>query len=438
VIILDSISYFIKDYSDIILLIILIRLCTRIQQKYFYFIFLILSFPITLLSTSDALINVIAIILLFFMLRVRCWRGQKEKKSDEIFGFLFSVAIYAIAPLFSSIAVTALFKLDYDIVNNRQFLLLITLICLNWFFSIIVCLWIRKNILSKKYSNEEKKIYIAQQSVFLVSIYVIAEILRKMNILGILSVVMVGFLIAQFIFTIVLTYISIKKNKEKSELENLKNEMTMMSVYTDEVEKNYQEMIKFRHDYKNLLIGIQSNPNALQINKDYLNKIIDYSQEIMDTSIMSFSGIQNLKIHSLKSLMITKLTQAKNASLNIKFECLYEVNYLNIDEVDLIRILGILLDNAIEAASVSTDRNVTTLFIAKSNNLEITIENSYVGKIPSISEINKQGFSTKGKNRGIGLSNVREIIKEYKDIELEHFALQGLFVSTLSIGKETI
>lgn len=75
------------------------------------------------------------------------------------------------------------------------------------------------------------------------------------------------------------------------------------------------------------------------------------------------------------------------------------------------------------------------LFIDSTDSLEISIENSFLGKLPSLSEMKKVGFSKKGKNRGLGLSNAQDIITATKQADLAHYSNLGMFVSTLTIRK---
>lgn len=309
------------------------------------------------------------------------------------------------------------------------------MVVLDWLISLILVILLKKKILSRSFSKDEKNIFTMQLAVFLTFVYLFGEILRKMEVLGVFRLIMVGFLVAQFSFTIFLTYLSIKKNQEKVELKNLKEQIEMMNAYTTDVEKNYQELRKFRHDYKNMLLGLKAGENESGLNQGYLDQMMAYSHQMIDTSVMRFSGISHLKIASIKSLMITKLLQAEQTGLTVNFECLIPIDVINMDEVKLIRILGILVDNAIEAASESQDKFLTILFIDSSDTIEISIENSYKGKLPSIAKMNKEGFSSKGKDRGLGLANVQDIQSTVKQTDVTYFADNGLFVSTITIKK---
>ncbi|MGB4627817.1 MAG: GHKL domain-containing protein, partial [Erysipelotrichaceae bacterium] len=309
------------------------------------------------------------------------------------------------------------------------------LIGVDWFLSIIIALILKSKIMKRSIPIEEVKIYSMQLGVLLTFIYLFGEILRRMQVLGVFQIVMVSFLLAQFSATMFITYLTLKKNKEKTELSILKERMEMMHTYTSDIERNYQELRKFRHDYKNMLLGLKTLQNESGIDEDYLNQMIEYSHQMIDNSIMRFSGLSNLQLSSVKSLLVAKLSHAEQSGSKVNFECLVPIIKINLDEVKLIRILGILIDNAVEAALDSDTKKVNILFINSANSIEISIENSFQGKLPSLSDMKKEGYSNKGKGRGLGLSNVQDILVLNKQIDANYYSNQGMFVSTLTIRK---
>lgn len=432
---LDIFTYFFKEFFDLLLLFVLIGILTKIKNKSFYGLLIVLLFPFTLLSVTDTFLTGIALTIVFILLRVPVWKRTPDCRINDLFGYLLSLSLYAIVPLFSSIIATSGSNLKFNVPIKNGPLIALVMVALDWSISLILVVLIKKNILNRSFSKDEKNIFTMQLAVFLTFVYLFGEILRKMEVLGVFRLIMVGFLVAQFSFTIFLTYLSIKKNQEKVELKNLKEQIEMMNAYTTDVEKNYQELRKFRHDYKNMLLGLKAGKNESEINRDYLEQMMVYSHQMIDTSVMRFSGISQLRIVSIKSLIITKLLQAEQAGLNVNFECLIPIDKINMNEVKLIRILGILLDNAIEAAGESQDKFLTILFIDSSNTIEISIENSYKGKLPSIVKMNKEGFSSKGKDRGLGLANIQDILSTAKQTDVSYFSDNGVFVSTITIKK---
>ncbi len=100
----------------------------------------------------------------------------------------------------------------------------------------------------------------------------------------------------------------------------------------------------------------------------------------------------------------------------------------NINKVDLYRIVGILTDNAIEAA-----KNSLTVAIAPNESeIKIKIENDYTEK-PNMKKLFAPGYSTKGSAHGLGLSIVREIKEKYENMDINAYLHEDFFVQEILI-----
>ena len=86
------------------------------------------------------------------------------------------------------------------------------------------------------------------------------------------------------------------------------------------------------------------------------------------------------------------------------------------------RILGILLDNAIEASSECDEKVIHVSFRKEDNRhrLIMGIENTYKNKDINVDKIFEKDFSTKSKksNSGLGLWEVRQILKKNNNLNL--------------------
>ena len=99
-------------------------------------------------------------------------------------------------------------------------------------------------------------------------------------------------------------------------------------------------------------------------------------------------------------------------------EAFLDLNTLNIKIYEFTRILGILMDNAIEASSES-DNKIINVYFRKNGKMQLLIiENSYVDKDIDTEDIYKKGFSTKKGNSGLGLWEVRQILKKNTNLNL--------------------
>ena len=96
------------------------------------------------------------------------------------------------------------------------------------------------------------------------------------------------------------------------------------------------------------------------------------------------------------------------------------------------KIVGILIDNAIEAAVDTKEKFILIEMFKQKNTLNIIIENSFNNSV-DLNDINKKGFSTKGKNRGYGLHIVNKLVKSSDDIFFKQSISNSKFLSELKI-----
>ena len=86
--------------------------------------------------------------------------------------------------------------------------------------------------------------------------------------------------------------------------------------------------------------------------------------------------------------------------------------------LNITRVLGILLNNAIEASKECDDKIINVIFRKNGNRNEIVIENTYKNKYIDIDRIFEKNYSTKKGNSGIGLWEVKKILKKHKNLNL--------------------
>ncbi len=80
----------------------------------------------------------------------------------------------------------------------------------------------------------------------------------------------------------------------------------------------------------------------------------------------------------------------------------------------MIEILGVLLDNAMEAVEQRDSKNITVKMLEQPEQLSVAIKNDSMHyEREEIMRFFEPGYSKKGEGRGIGLSKVREILLKY-------------------------
>lgn len=199
--------------------------------------------------------------------------------------------------------------------------------------------------------------------------------------------------------------------------------------YVEHIESLYSDLRKIQHDYKNLLSGmyLQVLEGDIYGIKEYLSRNLLSTDEALQQNIKQQNQLTNIKIVAVKSLLFTKIMIAKPYNIFLNIEVINPVISIPMEINDFLRVLGISIDNAIEASSkLRRKRTVDILFIQTNDYIEIIIKNSFEGIIDK-EKIWEIGYSTKGKNRGLGLSNYKNILDSYPNILLETKISNNIF-----------
>ncbi|MBU3129928.1 GHKL domain-containing protein [Clostridium tagluense] len=208
-------------------------------------------------------------------------------------------------------------------------------------------------------------------------------------------------------------------------------EIIQLKTYTSIIENLVDDVSKFKHDYNNIIFMVKGylEDNNVEELKRIFNKELIHECDYENNEILK---LKKIKDAGLKGLLTSKIVKFYLDNITLSIEVLDTIDTFNIDIIDLCRIVGILLDNAYEAAKDSKEKLVSISFI-QDECLNITIANSYNSHI-NISSIYKKSYSTKGHNRGIGLNNVKEIInKKYPNVLLKTSIEKDFFIQDLYI-----
>ena len=202
---------------------------------------------------------------------------------------------------------------------------------------------------------------------------------------------------------------------------NMQNtkEYLQLKDYTNMIENMYSDLRSFKHDYLNILSTLET-----YIEKDdlkglkcfYYEDLLPESNEIMNKDV-SLSLLSHIKISPLKALLSSKIINAHSQDIDVKIEILDDIEVIHMSTIDICRIVGILLDNAIEASILCDYKFIHFAAIKTDNEIIFILTNSCLSSTPPIHKLYQKNFSTKGEGRGIGLNNIKDIInKNYKNV----------------------
>ena len=218
-------------------------------------------------------------------------------------------------------------------------------------------------------------------------------------------------------------YYTAKKEVEKTEIL-----LSFMSKYEKIIDDNRIN----RHEMLNNLIALKSIKKK---NTKEFENILDELIETYDKKGTSIKNIYKLP-EGLKGIFYYKLYGQKKikVNLNISKKKVDLLKYLNHKEyVILCKIVGILLDNSIEACEISKDKVLCVDVYDDNKQYVIDICNS-CNKV-DMKKINNKNYSTKGKNRGLGLYILNKLVSQCNNISVEQKIENDMFISMIFINK---
>ncbi|MGN1384746.1 MAG: GHKL domain-containing protein [Clostridia bacterium] len=206
-----------------------------------------------------------------------------------------------------------------------------------------------------------------------------------------------------------------------SKLEITSRDLEQAQLYNKTLAILHDGLRAFKHDFHNIVhaIGGYVDTEDLEGLRKYYSQLLTDCQRVNNLTGLSPETINHPAIYNV---LANKYHKANETGIKINLEI-----FLDLSEIDksmkiyeFTRILGILLDNSIEAAKECDEKliNLTIRKDERKHQLLLIIENTYKNKNVDTEKIYEKGFSTKTGNTGLGLWEVRQILKRNDNLNL--------------------
>ncbi|MGP0638952.1 quorum-sensing sensor histidine kinase AgrC [Staphylococcus xylosus] len=248
-----------------------------------------------------------------------------------------------------------------------------------------------------------------------------------------ISIMYAVVIITTAILIITISFSIIRQIQYKRNMQEIEN----YYKYTLQIEKINHEMRKFRHDYVNILSTLSDfiREEDMEGLSDYFHSEILPMQDSMQMNAIKINGIENLQVREIKGLLTTKILQAQEKNIRISIEVPEPIEKIDMPIINLSRVIGILLDNAIEASEKITEEPLIRIAFIKNEDTSVTfiVMNKCEQNMPKVHTLFQENFSTKGKNRGLGLSTLKELTDSTTNVLLDTTIDNNYFIQKVEI-----
>ena len=404
---------FIEAYVSMLLFTTLLNINTTKKQKIIYIIIVSIFGTLSrylLPNPYNTFINLIVIFLAILLI-------FKTSFLKAVICLLLPSIIAALIESILAKVYYCIFNIDYLIGGTIPLHRLIgNLIVYSCMFVIYVLLKYFKINLSKlQVLDKKKKFWLIFSTIFGVvliglQVYMITFYISYLPFF--ITILFMVTLVAYFVISLYTMF-------TVSKLETTSMNLEEVTLYNKTLQMLQDNTRAFRHDFSNIIQGMAGfiDKNDMEGLKKYYSQLLEDIQHTNNLTTLSPEVVNNPAIYNV---LATKYHKADQLGIKINLEAFLNMNDLHIKIYEFTRVLGILMDNAIEAAKECDEKVINVIFRKDSRRHMqlLIIENTYTNKDVNTDKIFEKGYSTKKGNTGLGLWEVRQILKKNNNLNL--------------------
>lgn len=215
-------------------------------------------------------------------------------------------------------------------------------------------------------------------------------------------------------------------------LEKTEADLEHERLYNKTLSHLHDNIRGFKHDFDNIVqsIGGYISLNDMEGLTDYYKRLLEDCKMTNNLNLLNPETINNPSIYSL---LTNKYYLAIEKGITMTFSIFTDLSHINFNMYEFSRILGILLDNAIEAAEESDQKTVNIEFTSDNKKQLFIISNSCKDTNISTTQIFEKGYSTKNRNSGFGLWHVHKVLEKNTNLDLFTTVKDNIFSQQLAV-----
>lgn len=378
-----------------------------------------------ILGPYNTIFNYLVFVLIYILF-------FKTKIIETIIGTIIPFLLIVIFEMISTQIYTILFNSPYSDYRNYPLYTIIFLLIVYTCLFIILKLLIKFKVNITLFKNLDKKDYLP---IFSTIVLGFITIFLQLYISTLYNNILPNFVILlSMVCLIAYFFVSLFNIVKTKQLEIANRDIKNLQLYNNTLKVLYDNIRAFKHDFNNIMNGIGGYIIAKDMDglSKYYKSVFKECDNLNNLAALNPETINNPSIYAI---LADKYTKANAKNIKIELGVFLDLNSLNIDTYELTRILGILLDNSIEAAQECEKKYISVRFIMdhRKNRQLVIVENTYKDKYIDTYKIFEKSYSTKPHNTGLGLWEVNKILKKHDNLAIYTSKDDELFKQQLEI-----
>lgn len=246
--------------------------------------------------------------------------------------------------------------------------------------------------------------------------YIMVQCVLTVNYINILPIAFSFFNVLCLIIYFAFSFYTLAK---VITLVNTTQKLESAEAYNKTLHVLHDNVRGFKHDFDNIVttIGGYVKTNDIDGLESYYSQLQEDCEKVNNLYILNPDIINNPGIYNL---ITTKYGEAEVKGIKVNLTFLLDLNELKIKIYEFARILGILLDNAIESASECDKKVLNIVFRNDDKNHRhiVLIENTYKDKDINLEQIFDKGISGKEDHTGLGLWEVKQLLNKNNNVNI--------------------
>ncbi|MGW6150071.1 GHKL domain-containing protein [Bacillus mycoides] len=243
--------------------------------------------------------------------------------------------------------------------------------------------------------------------------------------------------IVLFFILLLIVLLSSHLAKEKLVEEHEKRLDKELLDYVEKLESMHDELASFRHDYINVLLALEAGIRTKNVNEiaQVYYDVITPTLKLINDHELDIAKLSRIHIPEVRSVLRAKVGTAQQQQIKVMLDIPEKIATVSMPIVPFIRIISVLLDNAIEEAVHSEEKVLQIAFFEMDSRQYFIVRNSSKDEAIDLQKIYEKNHSSKEGARGYGLFSLKRIMNKTNNATLETTYVSPYFTQTFILKE---